>query len=73
MLVITPGCWIANLDMLFHWIVGLLILVQAFRSIRLNRHPIVDSDVLEHVTSPLGEAGRLGISPKFVHFWHVFS
>ena len=52
-LVITPGCWIADLDMLFHWIAGPLILVQAFRSIRLNRHPILDSDAFERVTLPL--------------------
>ena len=69
--------------------VGPLILVQAFQSIRLNRHPILDSDALEYITLPLdlrcgmvcrgakpaglGEAGWPGILPSFTHFWHVFT
>ena len=44
-LVIAPGCWITDLDTSSHWVVGPLILVQAFRSVRSNRHSIHDSEV----------------------------
>ena len=76
-----PGRWIADLGISLHCIVGPLILVQAFRSIRLNRHPIHDSEALECITLPLdrrrgtvcggartaglGEADRPGILPIY--------
>ena len=60
---------------------GPLILVQAFRSIRSKRQPILGSNALELVTllldrrrgsvrggtrpTRLGEAGRLGFLPNF--------
>ena len=59
--------------------VGPLTLVQAFRSIRSNRHPILGLETLEYMTSPLDrrrgsvrggarpasleEAGGLGFCP----------
>ena len=72
-----PGRWIADLDMGLRLIVGPLILVQAFWSIRSNRRPILGSDALGHVTLPLErrcgvvcEGARpagLGFRPILVH------
>ena len=65
------GRWIADLDMALRWIVGPLILVQAFRSIRSNRRPILDSNALELVTLLLDQrrgsaCGSCPISSIFV-------
>jgi len=84
-----PERWIGDLDTSLHGVVSLLILVQAFRSTRSNRHPILNSEAFERVTLPLdrrrgtmcggarpaslGEAGRPGFLPKFAHFWYTCS
>ena len=50
--MISPGRWVTDLDLILGCLVGLRINADAFRSIRLNRDPILDSGHYECVTFP---------------------
>ena len=82
---ICPGRWIIDLHLILGCLVGLWINANTFRSICLNRDPILNSDHYECGTMPLdrsrgrvlrgarptglGEAARPGFLPISVHFW----